>query len=111
MKTVSEIWDYTQQLNKELHQQMKNGATYDEARAEYDRKISEFCTADEYTISELSRCDINVDLALIVYVVKQAFPTVTGKHIAACALANAEKHHEIFVPNAWTKGSKLEIPD
>lgn len=108
---VQQIWDYTSELNRAMFQQMKDGATYEEARAEYDRKISEFCTAEEYTVSELARCDVNVGLALIVYTVKQAFPAIKGKQIAAWVLANAEEHHEIFAPNAWTKDGKLEIPD
>lgn len=108
---VQQIWDHTSELNRAMFQQMRNGATYEDARAEYDRKISEFCTAEEYTVSELARCDINVDLALIVYTVKQAFPAVRGEQIAAWVLANVEEHHEVFGPNAWTKGGKLEIPD
>lgn len=87
------------------------GVSFDEAMQERNRKINEFCTAEEYTISELAKCDINVDLAQIIYSVKAAFPTVKGKQITAWVLANAENHHEIFAPNAWIKGGKLEIPD
>lgn len=108
---VSEIWDLTQKLNSEMFRNIENGMTHDEARKIKNAKIAEACTPEEYTISELCRCDINVDLALIVYEVKDVFPDIRGPQISGWAIANAEKHHEIYVPKAWIQYDKVSIPD
>lgn len=109
--TVAQIWDFEKGINSITYMRNNPGASWEDARRVYNRKIAEVCTPEEYTVSELAKCDVNVDMALIIYIVKAAFPAVSGRQIAAWILANAEKHHEIFAPSAWTKGGKLEIPD
>lgn len=109
--TVAEIWEYEKGINPIDYMRENPGATFEAAMAWKAAKIAEVCTPEEYAISELAKCDINVDLAQIVYTVKAAFPAVSGRQIAAWVLANTEPHHEIFAPAAWTKYGKLEIPD
>ena len=99
--TVAEIWERTQQFNSEMFQSMKDGATWDEAEKEYNAKIAALVTPEEYTVSELAKCDIYVDAALIIYSVKSAFPAVGDKQIVKWICDNAEEHHEITVPNKW----------
>lgn len=109
--TVAQIWSLEQANSPVTYMRNNLGATWEDAEKARNAKIAEVCTPEEYTRSQLAKCDINVDLALIVYVVKAAFPKVKGKQITAWILANAERHHEIFAPTAWTKSGKLEIPD
>lgn len=109
--TVAQIWDYEKEINAITYMRENPGATFEAAMAWRAAKIAEVCTPEEYAISELAKCDINVDLAQIIYNVKSAFPEVKGKQITAWILANAEEHHEIFAPSAWAKSDKLEIPD
>ena len=99
--TVAEIWERTQQFNSEMFQSMKDGATWEEAEKEYNAKIAALVTPEEYTVSELAKCDIYVDAAQIIYSVKSAFPAISGKQIAKWICSNAEEHHEITVPNKW----------
>lgn len=109
--TVQQIWEYENGINIIDYMRENPGTTFEAAMAWRVAKIAEVCTPEEYTTSELAKCDINVDLAQIIYNVKAAFPEVKGKQITAWILANTEDHHEIFTPSAWTKYGKLEIPD
>lgn len=109
--TVAQLWEYEKGINPVTYMRENPGATFESAMTWRNAKIAEACTPEEYTISELAKCDISVDLAQIIYAVKASFPAVSGRQIAAWILANAEHHHEIFAPSAWTKGGKLEIPD
>jgi len=80
---------------------MKNGSTWEEAEKEYNAKIAALVTPEEYTVSELAKCDIYVDAAQIIYAVKAVFPAVSGKQIARWICDKAEEHHDITGPNAW----------
>lgn len=99
--TVAEIWEHEQRFNSELFQSMRDGKTWQEADKEYGAKIAALVTPEEYTVSELAKCDIYVDAAQIIYGVKSAFPAISGKQIAKWICNNAEEHHEITVPNKW----------
>lgn len=98
---VAQIWEHETQFNSELFQQLKNGSTWGEAKKEYNAKIAALVTPEEYTVSELAKCDIYVDTAKIIYSVQAAFPAVKGEQIARWICDNAEEHHEVTVPNAW----------
>lgn len=109
--TVAQIWEYENGINIVTYMRENPGASFEAAMAWRAAKIAEVCTPEEYTLSELAKCDINVNMAQIIYNVKAAFPAAPGRQIAAWILANAEEHHEIFAPSAWTKYGRLEIPD
>lgn len=101
--TVQEIWEYEKGINPITYMRENPGASWDDAIKEFNRKIADVCTPEEYTISELSQCDIKVDVAQIIYTVKSAFPAVSDRKIAAWIIANIKEHQQAFTPLAWTK--------